>query len=238
MTQLMQQQPYTVDVVMCIDGTSSMSGIIDKVKQQAVSFPDLYADAMEKSGRVPGTIRVKVIVFRDFKDDGEAAMQQSEGFFDLSDPTQQDAFCRYVNGIEARGGGDLPENALEAIAMAMRADWTTKGGRYRRHAILLFTDADALPLREPDRTTSPYYPTGMPASLAELKELYDRGDQEYAPMYSPNHGRMVIFAPETKDSVWKQVRAWPRAWVVPTEAHGGCKDVDIEDALAVLVGTY
>ena len=34
MTQL-QNDTYTVDVVLCIDGTGSMAGIIDKVKEQA-----------------------------------------------------------------------------------------------------------------------------------------------------------------------------------------------------------
>lgn len=228
---------YNVDVCLCIDGTGSMSGIIDAVKAQAKNVYEMYSDAMTKTGRAVGGFRVRVIVFRDYGCDGNDAMVESE-FFDLSDPLQQEAFENFVDGIEATGGGDGPENALEAIALALRSNWTTTGGRFRRHATLLFTDAPALPLQEASRVTSSIYPEAMPMDLAELHDMFDRGDQEYAPAYSGKHGRLVIFAPEAAGDTWSAIKTWERAWVVPTKPGGGCEEIELEDALAILAGTF
>ena len=227
---------YNVDVALCIDGTGSMHGIIDTVKTQAKSVFDMYSTAMESKGRVGG-FRIRVIVFRDYGCDGNDAMLESE-FFDLSDPDQQLAFENFVDGIEAMGGGDGPENALEAITLALRSKWTTTGGRFRRHAVLLFTDAPALPLMDPERKDQPNYPDGMPANLGELQELFDHGDQEMAPYYSPRHGRLVVFAPESAGDTWSAIKTWERAWVVPTKPGGGCEEIELENAIAVLVGSF
>lgn len=227
---------YNVDVALCIDGTGSMHGIIDTVKTQAKSVYDMYATAMASKGRVGG-FRIRVIVFRDYACDGDEAMQESD-FFDLSDPEQQEAFERFVDGIEANGGGDGPENALEAIVLALRSKWITAGGRFRRHAVLLFTDAPALPLQDAERKSAANYPEGMPASMPELQELYYHGDQEMAPYYSPRHGRLVIFAPESADSTWSAIKTWERTWVVPTQPDGGCEEIELENAIAVLVGSF
>ena len=227
---------YNVDVALCIDGTGSMHGIIDTVKAQAKSVFDMYSTAMESKGRVAG-FRIRVIVFRDYGCDGDDAMVESE-FFDLSDPAQQLAFENFVDSIEATGGGDGPENALEAIALALRSKWTTSGGRFRRHAVWLFTDAPALALQDPERKDQPNYPDGMPASLGELQELFNHGDQEMAPYYSPRHGRLVVFAPESAGDTWSAIKTWERAWVVPAKPGGGCEEIELENAIAVLVGSF
>ena len=239
MTQL-QTETYTVDVVLCIDGTASMAGIIDKVKAQAKAFPELYMEAMVKARKNPGVFRIKVIVFRDYAQDGKNAMVESPDFFNLNDPEEQMAFEKFVSDIEPQGGGDAEENALEAIVLALRSKWTTTGGKNRRHAILLFTDAPALPLRESSRVSADNYPKGVPANLAELKKMFLYGDQEYAPYYSPSRGRLVIFAPASADSTWDAIRSWSPApaWVVPTNENGGCDEIELEDALAILTGSF
>ncbi len=229
---------YTVDTVLCIDGTGSMAGMMNKVKDQAKNFPDLYRAAMLKSKRNPGKFRVKVIVFRDYAEDGAYAMEESPDFFDLSNPEEQEAFEAYVNSIEPVGGGDDDENALEAIALALRSHWTDTGDRYRRQAILLFTDADAHPLWDPVCFTAPNYPMDVPEDLKELRKLYLEGDLEFAPYYTPSRGRLIIFAPNVTTSVWAQIQAWERTWVVPTNQNGGCEEVELEDALAVLVNSF
>ena len=42
-------------------------------------------------------------------------------FFDLLDPAQKKAFEHHLDGIEPMGGGDMPENALEAPAHPLRS---------------------------------------------------------------------------------------------------------------------
>ena len=220
---------YNVDIVMCIDGTASMRPIIDQVKENALSFYKKFVDAMEENDKKAEALRIKVIVFRDYGCDDQP-MEESE-FFTL--PDQADEFNAYVNGIEVKGGGDLPENALEAIALALKSKWTT-GGNKRRHAILVFTDAAALPLGE--RAACVGYPAGMPADLAELGAWWEGTEQTLDSTYQPNAGRLVAFAPNAYP--WTDIQAWNRYWPAFSQAGNGLSDVDIQSAIDLLVGSF
>lgn len=220
---------YNVDIVMCIDGTASMRPIIDQVKANALSFYKKFVDAMEENDKKAEALRIKVIVFRDYGCDDQP-MEESD-FFTL--PDQADEFNAYVNGIEVKGGGDLPENALEAIALALKSKWTT-GGNKRRHAILVFTDAAALPLGE--RAACVGYPAGMPADLAELGAWWEGTEQTLDSTYQPNAGRLVAFAPNAYP--WTDIQAWNRYWPAFSQAGNGLSDVDIQSAIDLLVGSF
>ena len=251
MSENQQMKEYSVDLVICIDGTGSMTRMIEKVKASAKDFYMLFYKAM-KSCDPPKAIkenhfRVKVIVFRDFKDTSTRPLEVSP-FYNLQDPAETEAFCRFVDSIEARGGGDIPENALEAIASAMQTEWEPSGGRYRRQAILLFTDTCTYDLKNPERVISPDYPSGMPNNIEEMLTVWANGDQELAPAYAPQNGRLIIFAPvvtgagETTGAnrvvEWGAFASWERVWHVPVDANGGCKQVDLQQALDVLCGSF
>lgn len=70
-----------------------------------------------------------------------------------------------IGSQESRGGGDLPENALEAIALALKLQWT-KEGCLRRDIVCAITDASALYFNE--RRDSSVYPDEMPKDMDEL----------------------------------------------------------------------
>ena len=173
-------------------------------------------------------LRLKVIVFRDYKSDSEP-MVESE-FFTL--PDQVSDFENFIIGIEAKGGGDGPENALEAIALALKSDWTT-GGSKRRHAILLFSDAPALALGE--RASFASYPKDMPADLAQLGAWWEGTDQTLCSTYQPKAGRLVAFVPNAEP--WTMLQAWNRFWPAYSKAGTGLEEVDIQAAIDLLVGS-
>lgn len=223
------QSDYNVDIVMCIDGTGSMSPIIEEVKANALSFYQKFVDAMEEADKTVDALRIKVIVFRDYGVDSEP-MQES-AFFNL--PEENAAFQSFVNGIVATGGGDIPENALEAVALALKSDWTT-GGSKRRHAILVFSDAEALALGA--RAGSPSYPAGMPADLAQLGAWWEGTDQSLSSTYQPKAGRLVAFVPNA--APWTELQAWNRYWPAFSKAGAGLNDVDIQSAIDLLVGSF
>jgi hypothetical protein len=91
---------YAVDIVFCIDVTGSMTPILDAVKANALRFYDDVQYNLTAKGKNVDELRVRVIAFRDFVADGEAALQESP-FFRL--PAEQAGFSDFVNGLIAQG---------------------------------------------------------------------------------------------------------------------------------------
>ena len=117
-------------------------------------------------------MRVKVLAFRDFYVDGPAALSESP-FFSL--PDQNELFRSFIEAIRASGGGDEPESGLEALALALKSDWTREGDR-QRHVIVVWTDASAhkLPgdIGKRQEELPRDYPDGLSLSLDDLTELW------------------------------------------------------------------
>lgn len=224
-----QGAEYNVDLVMCIDGTGSMGKCIDQVKAKALTFSDMFRDAMEEADKTVDKLRVKVIVFRDYGVDAEP-MTESK-FFTLPDDSVE--FSSFVNDIEPSGGGDAPENSLEAIATALKSDWATDGFK-QRHAVLMFTDAPALELGA--RASSPNYPKDLPTDLAGLSAWWHGTDQTLTSTYRVKAGRLFIFAPNAEP--WSSIQTWQRNWTIYSEAGKGLSDMDLENVIAVMVGSF
>lgn len=216
---------YAVDLIMCIDVTGSMSGIIDTVKKNALTFYKQFKAAMTKEGKAVQQLRVKVISFRDYKSDKEPMVESK--FFNLSDGASDEsaAFEAHVNGLEARGGGDGPENALEALALAMNSDWV-QTGNIRRHVIQLYTDAAALELGA--RKDYPGYPEDMPADMVELCDMWE------GQMMEKRAKRLQIFAPEDAEP-WEEFISWTNTILTPSKAGFGCSDLDMANCIHLLV---
>ena len=218
---------YCVDIVMCIDATGSMTPIIEEVKANALTLYKTFVDGMEEEDKSVEQLRIKIIVFRDYICDSEP-MLESE-FFVL--PEQNSAFRNFVNGIEACGGGDGPENALEAIALALKSDWTRATGK-KRHAIVMFTDAPALAFGE--RAGCPGYPEGMPESLAQLGAWWEGTDQSV--VVDQKAKRLFIFAPNAEP--WTELQAWNQTWPTYSPAGTGLNEVQMQEVVSVMVGSF
>ncbi|MBO5313260.1 MAG: VWA domain-containing protein [Clostridia bacterium] len=213
---------YHVDIVMCIDVTGSMSPIIDEVKEKALSLYPQFVAAMDEAGKSVQKLRVKVIAFRDFGVDAEPMVESR--FFELDIDEESAGFSEFVNGLEAIGGGDEPENALEALALAMKSDWTREGA-VRRHVIIMYTDASAVPLGE--MIGKDGYPADMPASLAELQDLWEGQGME------PRAKRILLFAPEADP--WINMIDWNQTFHTPSKAGTGCSEMDMDLCIKMLV---
>lgn len=233
--------PYSVDVAMLIDATGSMSSIIDETKANAKYFFHKFQNAMEDEGKHIEKLRVKVSSFRDYAYDNENDAMDESPFFVL--PDEQDAFNDLVQKIEAKGG-DEPENALEAIALAMRSEWDNESAGKHRHVILLFTDASAVDLADDSmlikakrmRKDNPTYPTGIPANWEEFSNWWMADDQLSEGMPSQRSKRMILFAPDAP--AWNKIASdFDLIWHVISKAGNGCEEFDINEAISVLVGS-
>lgn len=188
------------DIVLCINVTSGMEPVLNSVKSIVI---DLYDNVMinaHKRNRDIKQLRVKVIAFRDYYCDGPYAMEVSR-FFIL--PEEKTEFYNFVSSLEAKGGGDESENALEAIALAMKSDWWTPINicEVARNIIVVITNASAHPFEKSAEVISEYYPIDMLGNYIEFVDAWQgsaalgRYDKSEEYRMNPYAKRMIVYAP-------------------------------------------
>lgn len=227
-----QSMDYTVDMVFCIDATASMedtSGsqtkIINMVKKNAINFYGDFNNIMSEKGKKVRQLRVRVVAFRDYLADGEDAMMVTD-FFQL--PQQAAEFEACINSIHAQGGGDIPEDGLEALAYAIKSKWTTEGAK-KRQVIVVWTDADTHVLGYGNG--SKFYPKGMPKDLGELSDWWDDPS-----LMKQNEKRLVVFAPD--EGNWKYISDnWNLTWHIPSVAGKGLADQNYSEILNLIANS-
>ncbi|WNI16114.1 vWA domain-containing protein [Actinacidiphila sp. ITFR-21] len=212
----MQGFTYEVDIALVIDVTGSMHGILDEVKSNALRFHEDLTAAMRAKDKQIDSLRVRVVAFRDYYADGDQSMETSD-FFEL--PAQQPAYADFVSALVPTGGGDEPENGLEALVLAMRSDWT-KAGSKRRQVIIVWTDASAHPLEKNKGAKPSVYPSGMPADFDALTDLWEGQD-----LMDLAAKRLIIYAPDAY--AWTDMGLhWDNAVHYTSKAGRGLSDVD------------
>lgn len=217
-----------IDVVFCIDGTGSMAPCIESVKNNARRFYLDFAAAMTDLGSEIDSMRVKVIVFRDYHDDGDESMVESS-FFEL--PADNAEFEKYLSDISANGGGDGPENGLESLYYAMKSDFTT--GSKDRQVIVLFTDAEALELKQ--RAGEANYPADM-VDEAGLIEMWSCLVQEKGFKLREKNKRLVLFAPD--GTKYKELKSkLNRSIFEPVDMAHGLSDIDFKEIIKIIAAS-
>lgn len=193
-----------VDIVLCIDVTSGMTPVLNSIKKFALDFYDNVITNASKQYREIKQLRIKVIAFRDYYCDGPYAMEESRFFFL---PVEKTEFYNFVSSLEAKGGGDEPENALESIALAMKSDWVCEAWgecERERNIIIVFTDAPSHPLEKYSKVVHehyPYYPTEMIETYEEFIDAWQGGRPLGCPDWPKNRmshsaQRMIVYAPQ------------------------------------------
>lgn len=217
-----------VDVVFCIDATASASdptasgcSILDIAKSKITQIYTDLSTARENRGKSAiQQMRVRLVVFRDYIADGEHAMMVTD-FFQLPQQSAELESC--LNSIIADGGGDISEDGLEALAYAIKSKWTTEG-MFRRHIIMLWTDADAHAIGYGSR--SQFYPKGMPSDLGELSDWWDELDCRSK--------RLILFAPDAGN--WKYISDnWDLTMHIPTSTNPALTSNTYEMVINALV---
>lgn len=224
-----QAMDYTVDMVFCIDTTGSMEDsaggqtkIINMVKQNAVNFYSDFDQIMSRKGKKVRQLRVRVVAFRDYLADGEHAMLVTD-FFLL--PQQAKEFEACIQSIDADGGGDIPEDGLEALAYAIRSKWTTEGTK-KRQVIVVWTDAGTHDIGH--GSSSPHYPKGMPKSFSELNDWWDD--------MNGNAKRLVLFAPD--ENGWSYIsQNWDNTVHIPSVAGNGLAEKSYAEILNAIANS-
>ena len=228
-------QERKIDIIFCIDGSGSMTPCLDKVKANAKKF---YLDFVDKMTNEYGSsveeLNIKVITFRDYAEDGAQAMVESE-WFDITAGDDVE-YEKHLSGIIADGGGDDPENGLEALFLAMTSKWNAKGDKDRQ-VIVLFTDAEALPLNA--RKGQGNYPADMvdeagllntwmcarPAFLSQADfKLKERCK------------RLVMFAPS--GTVYEKMQSsYNRSQFIPVKMDAGLEEMSFDEVIKIIAAS-
>ncbi len=171
-----------VDLALITDATGSMFSTLTSVQTNMKDFTSDLKNVLEARGITPGVVRIKFIFFRDYMFDNHQAWVDhkmplqsgletygalySSDFFTLPDDALD--MEQYIDYVQPGGGGDTPENGLEAIWHAIDDnDW--KNGSDTVRAMVLWTDAPNSSIGDntdqylaadsfyPDITTDPTY---------------------------------------------------------------------------------
>lgn len=208
---------YGVDLVFCIDATMSMNHILGIVKDNALNFYRDFKNTMDAKHKTVVQLRVRIVAFRDYYYDREKAMMVTD-FFKL--PEQSDDFQACVRSIEAEGGGDDPEDGLEALAYAMKSKWSTQGKK-NRHVIVVWSDEGTHDLGF--GKSAPNYPNGMAKDFNELTEWW--GSSECPGIMDESAKRLLLFTPDKPS--WNKIKDnWNNVIHYESEAGTGLKDND------------
>ena len=216
-----------IDIVFCIDGTGSMSPCINNVKDNAKRFYADFVRAMTNNGSEIDLMRIKVIVFRDYKSDGANSMVESP-FFEL--PDEEAEFSNYLDGIRASGGCNEDANGLEALYLAMKSDFTT--GPKDRQIIVLFADTTAIPLRK--RGNCAGYPKGMVDENGLLETWMCM--QGRTTKLRERCKRLVMFAP-TGTCYESMKQTYNRSIFTPVQIHRGLDDISFDDIIKIVAAS-
>ena len=216
-----------IDIVFCIDGTGSMAPCIESVKRSAKRFYADFARAMTESNSEIDSLRVKLIVFRDYKCDGQDSMVESS-FFEL--PADENQFAAYLDGIHAFGGCNEDANGLEALYRAMKSDFAT--GSKDRQVIVLFADTTAIPLGSRGNYA------GYPRDMVNDKGLLETWmcTQSHPSKLRERNKRLVMFAP--KGSCYEDIKQrYNRSIFTPVQIHGGLDEISFGDIIKIIAAS-
>lgn len=206
------------DFVFVLDATATMGVFIDRFRRE---FLPEFTKQLGNISSPGDAVRYKVIIFRDYGSEGENAIKESR-FFKI--PEEADELGHAMLYVEAGGGGDSPENGLEAIYYALKSDFAKGEGT---QTIFFFTDADAVALGK--RKDCDGYPKDM-VDEEGLKKLW----LGKTPSRLTQRGkRMIMFAPE--GTAYSRIAAeMDNTVFVPTVKSGNLNDIDLEDAVKML----
>lgn len=219
---------HSVDLIFVIDVTGSMGPFINNVKEHVLNFHD---DLVEKGRKIQKNIehlRVKVIAYRDYYAGDSCSPMEITDFFNL--PEEESKLEEFVRKIQPDGGGDEPENGLEALALAIKSDWVKETTRCR-HIISLWTDASAHPFWNPSlgKAKPSNYPENMPESLSDLTSMWGQ-------LMNGSFKRLILFTPDV--TPWKMIgEDWDNVVHHTGQAGAGLKDTDYNSIIEVILNS-
>jgi|GEM_PF-2924744 len=144
---IIRQTPQDLYLVLLVDSTASMNQLIASVRDSARQLEDDVRDKLEAKGLEFNKLYVKVAFFGDLRVDQAPYGWRESPLYDLSKPSETNAFRRFVASTPTFNGYDLPESSVSAIAHFLTAPIPEPLIPAQTvQSIVVWTDAAGLPL--------------------------------------------------------------------------------------------
>lgn len=220
---------YNCDIVLCIDATSGMNRVINMLRENAINLYSDIIDYLLKKSITIDTFRVRIVLFRDYKNDGDDAMLITN-FFTL--PAQANEFKNCVKSIEAFGGGDDLEDGLEALGYAIKSKWNCEGIK-KRQIIIVFSDAPTHELGYGSNV--PNYPSRMAKTMDELTSWW--GNIQNNGFVNQKAKRLILFAPN--EAYWSTISdVWDRVIHCPVVSGNGLSELNYSQIIDIVLDAF
>lgn len=192
-----------VEIVICLDVTGSMEGVINDIKTNLAGLYQNITAEYQSRGLTIYDIRIKIVAFRDFYDRAAPAIEVSP-FYYL--PNEKNQYQSVMDSLPATGGGDIPESSLEALAVGIMSDWDNT--KNKNQLVVLITDAPPHPLEMNTDNKPAGYPKNIPQTLDDLRNLWESG------IYIKNSGKkLLLVTPDCQD--WQDINdSWTMVWFI------------------------
>ncbi len=216
---------YHVDLVLVVDGTASMKAFIRAVKRDGRRFPRRLAAEMEHRGRRIAELRVRLVTFRDVRDHGRHAIEQTY-FYEM--PAEEQNFENAVQDIQLLNGRTYPESGLVGLAVAVNSRWTRLGDR-RRHVVCVWSDDEPHSLESEQRYLPPELRAVVPPTLDALTDIWEGA-------LEATGKRLLVFAPG--GGAWKSLAEnWSNCLLVPSRAGRGLEEQTTDMVVATIANS-
>lgn len=224
---------WNIDICFCIETTNNMAPVIDNLKYAVKRIVADIIDRMEETCKLLGLLRIKVIEFKDFGCCTEPIVVHDFIEIGNKDNTGTNAFLEQVDGISCRGGYGYC-NALEAIALALKSDWTTGETWRKRHCVVVFSNGKVHPIQLKKNVSN--YPEEIPNNFGDLTAWWEGRVQPSESTYFHRVGRMVAFVPN--EEPWIEAQTWNGFFPVFSDAGAGLSEIDFEIVFDSLFGDW
>lgn len=205
------------DIVFLIDVTGSMQPALDGLKDNLNKFADSLDGKLTKN-QAKIQWRAKVIGYRDAEVDGNNWWIEND-FVD-----KVDLLKNQISSLKAEGGGDIPENTLDAILLSAKE---TKWGDKRHKFIILFTDA--------------------PTKEKIAKKNLDEGEADNVnyliQILNKERIKLVLVAPNDNAGIYKTLSAVPKSKIYfvgnenDANVYSGLQNQNFDELLEMIAAT-
>jgi len=205
------------DIVFLIDVTASMQPALDGLKANLNKFVDLLDGKLTKD-QTKIQWRARVIGYRDVEADGDNWWIENK-FVDKVEELKNQ-----ISNLKADGGGDIPENTLDALLLAAK---NTEWGDKKHKFIILFTDA----------------PTKEKINKKNLEEG-EKDDVNYLiQVLIAKRIKLILVAPKDRAGIYSILSAVPKSTVYfignegESDVYSGLQNQNFDELLNLIAAT-